>query len=190
MQESARTALSYVRSHAGDFGIDPKFWNNTEIHVHVPAGAIPKDGPSAGVTMTTAMTSLLSDRPVKPALAMTGEVTLTGKVLPVGGIKEKVLAAKRAGIKTVILPERNRKDLEEDIPAELREGMTFLYAKTVKDVLENALEPAPAPKKIRVTDKSNSAAKVPANQAKVNLDAPLPESVPQPTAPPASARES
>jgi ATP-dependent Lon protease len=114
--------LSYVRAHAEDFGIDPKFYDENELHVHVPAGAIPKDGPSAGVTMVTAMTSLLSGRPVKPALAMTGEVTLTGKVLPIGGVKEKVLAAKRAGIKTIILPERNRKDLLEDIPTELREA--------------------------------------------------------------------
>ena len=186
MQESARTALSYVRSHAADFGIDPKFWNDTEIHVHVPAGAIPKDGPSAGVTMTTAMTSLLSGRPVKPAMAMTGEVTLTGKVLPVGGIKEKVLAAKRAGIKTVILPERNRKDLEEDIPAQMREGMTFLFAKTITDVLDNALEPAPKEKRIRVKHAGAGEAGA-ANQAQVAVDTPLPADIPQPAAPPPAA---
>ncbi len=185
MQESARTALSYVRAHAADFGIDPKFWNETEIHVHVPAGAIPKDGPSAGVTMATAMVSLLTGRPVKPALAMTGEITLTGKALPVGGIKEKVLAAKRAGIKTLILPERNRKDLEEDIPAELREGLTFHFAKTVQDVLDNALEAPQKPKRIKVTDKNNE--KGASNQAQMAIDAPLPESLPQPTAPPATA---
>ncbi|MBC8103418.1 MAG: endopeptidase La [Cytophagales bacterium] len=189
MQESARTALSYVRAHAADFGIDPKFWNSTEIHVHVPAGAIPKDGPSAGVTMTTAMTSLLTGRPVKPALAMTGEVTLTGKVLPVGGIKEKVLAAKRAGIKTIILPDRNRKDLEEDIPEELRQGMTFIYAKNITDVLENALEAPQKPKRIKVENKNGAAENAAANQAQVAVDALLPESIPQPSAPPAAASQ-
>jgi ATP-dependent Lon protease len=188
MQESARTALSYVRAHASDFGIDPKFWNETELHVHVPAGAIPKDGPSAGVTMTAAITSLLSGRPIKPALAMTGEVTLTGKVLPVGGIKEKVLAAKRAGIKTVILPDRNRKDLEEDIPASLREGMSFIFAKTVTDVLNNALETPKKAQRIKVQDKSGANEKAAANQAQIAVDAPLPESIPQPTAPPPAAR--
>ena len=186
MQESARTALSFVRAHASDFGIDPKFWNETEMHVHVPAGAIPKDGPSAGVTMTTAITSLLTNRPVKPALAMTGEVTLTGKVLPVGGIKEKVLAAKRAGIKTVILPERNRKDLEEDIPQELRNGMTFIFAKTVTDVLNNALEAPLKPTRIKVS-KDGASEKAAANQAQLVVDAPLPDTLPVPTAPPASA---
>ena len=186
MQESARTALSFVRAHASDFGIDPKFWNETEMHVHVPAGAIPKDGPSAGVTMTTAITSLLTNRPVKPALAMTGEVTLTGKVLPVGGIKEKVLAAKRAGIKTVILPERNRKDLEEDIPQELRNGMTFIFAKTVTDVLNNALEAPLKPTRIKVS-KDGASEKAAANQAQIVVDAPLPDTLPVPTAPPASA---
>ena len=186
MQESARTALSYVRAHAQDFGIDPKVFNDTELHVHVPAGAIPKDGPSAGVTMTTVLTSLMTGRPVKPALAMTGEVTLTGKVLPVGGIKEKVLAAKRAGIKTVILPDRNRKDLEEDIPAELRAGMSFAFAKSVKEVLDMALEPLPPAKRIRVKDAGNSE-KAAANQAQVAIDAPLPDVLPTPTAPPPPA---
>jgi len=188
MQESAKTALSYVRAHAQDFGIDPKFWNDTEIHVHVPAGAIPKDGPSAGVTMAAAITSLLSGRPIKSALAMTGEVTLTGKVLPVGGIKEKVLAAKRAGIKTVILPERNRKDLEEDIPAEMRKGMTFLFAKHVNEVLDNALEAPAKPKRIKVTNNKGNAEKGAANQAQVAVDAPVPTDIPQPSAPPAVAK--
>ena len=180
MQESARTALSYVRAHAAEWGIDPNFWNENEIHVHVPAGATPKDGPSAGVTMTAAITSLLSGRKIKPALAMTGEVTLTGKVLPVGGIKEKVLAARRAGIKTVILPERNRKDLEEDIPAEMRAGMEFLFARTVSDVLNVALEPAtrPGPKKIKVTEKAASRKGTP-----VTVEIPLPDTLPQPSAP-------
>jgi ATP-dependent Lon protease len=184
MQESARTALSYVRAHADDLGIDPAFWSESEIHVHVPAGATPKDGPSAGVTMTTAIASLFSGRKVKPALAMTGEVTLTGKVLPVGGIKEKVLAAKRAGIRTVILPERNRKDLEEDLPETLREGMSFLFARTVGDVLNAALEPAPKAKRVKVTEKGGAAGKTP-----VPVEVPIPDpAVPRPTAPTATAK--
>ena len=146
MKESAQTALSYVRAHAGALNIPLDFYEKSDLHIHVPAGAVPKDGPSAGVTMTSAIASLLSGRPIKPALAMTGEVTLSGKVLPVGGIKEKVLAAKRAGIKTIILPERNRKDLMEDIPAELRKGMSFIFAKDVADVLDAALQPMDAPK--------------------------------------------
>lgn len=188
MQESARTALSYVRAHAQDFGIDPKVFSDTELHVHVPAGAIPKDGPSAGVTMTTVIASLMSGRPVKPALAMTGEVTLTGKVLPVGGIKEKVLAAKRAGIKTVILPERNRKDLEEDIPASLREGMSFLFARNVTEVLGHALEAPRRDQRIPVKKaRASSEEKAASNQAQMVVDAPLPDTVPQPTAPPPPA---
>jgi ATP-dependent Lon protease len=146
MKESAQAALSYVRAHAADIGIPADFYDKTDLHIHVPAGGVPKDGPSAGVTMTSAIASLLSGRPIKPALAMTGEVTLSGKVLPVGGIKEKVLAARRAGIKTVILPERNRKDLLEDIPEELRRDMTFLFAGNVQQVLDAALTPLNAPK--------------------------------------------
>jgi len=142
MKESAQAALSYVRAHAKDLHIKPDFYEKSDLHIHVPAGAIPKDGPSAGVTMTSAIASLLSGRPIKPALAMTGEVTLSGKVLPVGGIKEKVLAARRAGIKTVILPDRNRKDLMEDIPEELRKDMSFIFAKHVNEVIEAALQPA------------------------------------------------
>ena len=146
MKESAQTALSYVRAHADALHIAPDFYEKLDLHIHVPAGAVPKDGPSAGVTMTSAIASLLSGRPIKPALAMTGEVTLSGKVLPVGGIKEKVLAAKRAGIKTIILPERNRKDLTEDIPAELRKGMSFIFAKNVQEVIDAALQPLDVPK--------------------------------------------
>ena len=144
MKESAQAALSYVRSHAKDLHIKPDFYVKNDLHIHVPAGGVPKDGPSAGVTMTSAIASLLSGRPIKPALAMTGEVTLSGKVLPVGGIKEKVLAARRAGIKTVILPERNKKDLFEDIPESLRKDMSFIFAKTVDQVLDAALQPMDA----------------------------------------------
>ena len=146
MKESAQTALSYVRAHADALHIAPDFYETSDLHIHVPAGAVPKDGPSAGVTMTSAIASLLTGRPIKTALAMTGEVTLSGKVLPVGGIKEKVLAAKRAGIKTIILPERNRKDLMEDIPAELRKGMEFIFARDVHEVIAAALQPLDAPK--------------------------------------------
>ncbi len=144
MQESARTALSYVRAHAADFGIDPKFWNDTEIHVHVPAGAIPKDGPSAGVTMTTALASLLTHRPVRSTVGMTGEVTLQGRVLPIGGVKQKVLAAHRAGLREVILPARNGADLD-DVPEAVREQVTFHMVEDMSQVLELALEPEALP---------------------------------------------
>src|SRR4029450_9919808 len=125
MKESVQTALSWVRSHASDLGIRPDFWEHSDIHVHVPAGAIPKDGPSAGVTMATALVSLLTRRPLRKELAMTGEITLSGRVLAVGGIKEKVLAARRAGVRTVILPSRNEKNLLEDVPAEPRQRLTL-----------------------------------------------------------------
>src|SRR5581483_4124784 len=123
MRESAQAALSYVRSTAGRLGVDPAQFEGKTVHVHVPAGAIPKDGPSAGVTIVTALVSLATGRPVRSDVAMTGEITLRGKVLPVGGIKEKVLAARRAGIKTIILPKRNERDLE-DIPPEVRGELT------------------------------------------------------------------
>jgi ATP-dependent Lon protease len=142
MKESARIALSYVRGHAEDLGIDPSAFENSEFHVHVPAGAIPKDGPSAGVTMVTALASLLSARPVKHTVGMTGEVTLQGRVLPIGGLKQKVLAAHAAGLTDVILPERNRGDLD-DIPEEVREEMSFHPVMSVDEVLDVALEPAP-----------------------------------------------
>ena len=141
MKESARIALSYVRGHAEELGIDESAFENREFHVHVPAGAIPKDGPSAGVTMVTALASLLSGRPVKHTVGMTGEVTLQGRVLPIGGLKQKVLAARAAGLTDVILPERNRGDLDE-IPEEVREQMTFHPVMTVQEVLDRALEPA------------------------------------------------
>jgi ATP-dependent Lon protease len=119
-------------------GITKDFFEKTDIHIHVPAGAIPKDGPSAGVTMTTALVSLLTGRPAKNDVAMTGEITLRGKVMPIGGVKEKVLAARRAGIKTVILPERNMNDLE-DVPEELRKEMTFVPVERIDQVIESAL---------------------------------------------------
>jgi len=142
MKESARIALSYVRGHAEELGIDEEAFDGRDFHVHVPAGAIPKDGPSAGVTMTTALASLLSGRPVKHTVGMTGEVTLQGRVLPIGGLKQKVLAAHAAGITEVILPERNRGDLD-DVPEDVREQMTFHPVMTIDEVLERALEPAP-----------------------------------------------
>jgi len=141
MKESAQIALSYVRAHAEELGIDEHAFENRGFHVHVPAGAIPKDGPSAGVTMVTALASLLSGRPVKHTVGMTGEVTLQGRVLPIGGLKQKVLAAHAAGLTDVILPERNRGDLD-DIPEEVREQMTFHPVMTVQEVLDRALEPA------------------------------------------------
>lgn len=143
MQESARAALSYTRSRAEQLGIDPDFFEKMDIHMHVPAGAQPKDGPSAGVTMTTALVSLLTSRPVHSDVGMTGEITLRGQVLPIGGVKEKILAAHRAGLKKVILPKLNEPDLE-DLPEEVRKAMQFFLVERIDEVLENALEPVPA----------------------------------------------
>jgi ATP-dependent Lon protease len=140
MKESARIALSFVRSHAADLGIGRSAFDDREFHVHVPAGAIPKDGPSAGVTMVTALASLLSGRPVKHTVGMTGEVTLQGRVLPIGGLKQKVLAAHASGLTDVILPERNRPDLD-DVPEDVRSQMRFHPVMTVDEVLALALEP-------------------------------------------------
>src|SRR5919108_735632 len=140
MKESARIALSYVRSHADELGLDPEAFQR-EFHVHVPAGAIPKDGPSAGIAMTTAIASLLTSRPVKHTVGMTGELTLQGRVLPIGGLKQKVLAAHAAGLTEVFLPERNRGDLD-DVPEEIREQMTFHPVMSIDEVLDGALEPA------------------------------------------------
>jgi ATP-dependent Lon protease len=144
MKESARIALSYVRSHAEDLGIDESAFDDTSFHVHVPAGAIPKDGPSAGIAMTTALASLLSGRPVKHTVGMTGEVTLQGRVLPIGGLKQKALAAHAAGLSDVIMPERNRADLE-DVPEDVREELSFHPVMTLGEVLELALEPEASP---------------------------------------------
>ncbi|MDT7885455.1 MAG: endopeptidase La [Thermoflexus sp.] len=139
MRESAQAALSYVRAHAKDYGIPERFFDQSDIHIHVPAGAVPKDGPSAGITIVTALVSLLTDRPVRPDVGMTGEITLRGKVLPVGGIKEKALAAHRVGLRTVILPKRNEKDLE-DIPEDVRQALQFVLVETIDEALQVALQ--------------------------------------------------
>jgi ATP-dependent Lon protease len=141
MKESARAALSWLRTHAKEYGIDPDFFKTAEMHVHVPSGAIPKDGPSAGVTMATAMASQLTGRPVRGDLAMTGEITLSGRVLPIGGVKEKVLAARRVGIREVILPKANGKNVDEDLTPELRRDMTVHLVSTIDEVLALALLP-------------------------------------------------
>ena len=141
MQESAHAALSYVRSKASNLGLDSDFFDKSDIHLHIPAGAAPKDGPSAGVAIATALVSLVSGRPVRREVGMTGEITLRGQVLPVGGVKEKVLAAHRSGLKSVVLPSYNEADLE-DIPEEVRKEIQFVFAETVDDVLKAALEPA------------------------------------------------
>jgi ATP-dependent Lon protease len=144
MKESAKAALSYVRSHADDLHVDVSTLESQDLHIHVPAGGVPKDGPSAGVTMFTALTSLLSGRRVRPDTAMTGECTLRGRVLPVGGIKAKVLAAHRAGITRVILPQGNARDLD-DVPKEARAAMEFIFADDMRQVIEAALEPIDSP---------------------------------------------
>jgi ATP-dependent Lon protease len=139
MQESARAALSYVRSRAASLNLSQEFFEKNDLHMHIPSGAQPKDGPSAGVTMATALVSLISGRKVIPQVGMTGEITLRGQVLPIGGVKEKVLAAHRSGLTTVILPKRNEQDVE-DVPDEIRSSMKFIFAESVDDVLNAALE--------------------------------------------------
>jgi ATP-dependent Lon protease len=139
MQESMQAALTWVRSNARELGIDESFFADHDIHIHVPAGAIPKDGPSAGVTMVTALVSLLTDKPVRPLTAMTGEITLSGNVLPIGGVKEKTLAAKRAGVTDIILPEENRQNVLEDLTAEQLQGLNMHYVKSIPELLEIAL---------------------------------------------------
>lgn len=140
MKESAQIALSYVRAHAVEFGIDPQVFDNADIHLHVPAGAIPKDGPSAGITMVTALVSLLTERNVRSNVGMTGEISLQGQILPIGGLKQKVLAAHRAGLTTVICPQRNEQDLD-DVPEDVRREMTFILVETIDEVLKHALRP-------------------------------------------------
>jgi ATP-dependent Lon protease len=144
MKESAQAALSLVKARSRELGIEPEVLEKSDIHVHVPAGATPKDGPSAGVAMFVALASLLTARPVRSDVAMTGEISLRGLVLPIGGVKEKVLAALRAGISTVILPERNRRDLEE-IPSDARDKLEFVWVERVDDALAAALSAAPTP---------------------------------------------
>jgi ATP-dependent Lon protease len=141
MKESAQTALSWVRAHARQLGIEESFFERVDLHLHVPEGAIPKDGPSAGVTLVTAIVSLLTGRPVRPRVAMTGEMTLSGRVLPVGGIKEKVLAAHRLGVKEVLLPRRNEKAVKEDIPDNVRGDLKLILVSSIEEVLETALMP-------------------------------------------------
>jgi ATP-dependent Lon protease len=157
MRESAQAALSYVRSKASELGVDERFFDHTDIHLHVPSGAVPKDGPSAGVTMATAIASLITGRPVRDDVAMTGEITLRGQVLPIGGLKEKVLAAHRVGVKMVIIPKRNEKDLD-DIPQEVRDSMKFVLADCVDQVFEAALR-ADGQSKRRATGRTKRAAK-------------------------------
>jgi ATP-dependent Lon protease len=147
MKESAQTALSFVRSRAAELGLDENFYDNLEVHVHVPEGAVPKDGPSAGITLATALTSALTGRPVRKEVAMTGEITLRGRVLPIGGLKEKVLAAHRAGVYTVLLPHENEKDLD-DIPKNVSKEMTFHLVKHMDEVFSKALAPKPTAKKV------------------------------------------
>jgi ATP-dependent Lon protease len=153
MKESARAALSWFRAHAAAYGADPDFFKNAEIHLHVPSGAIPKDGPSAGVTIATALASELTRRPVRGDIAMTGEITLSGRVLPVGGIKEKVLAARRVGIREVIIPRQNEKNINEDLTEELRRDLTIHYVQAVDEVLLLALTPGPKAAASRKTDR-------------------------------------
>jgi ATP-dependent Lon protease len=152
MKESARTALSWFRAHATRYGVDPAFYKDSELHLHVPSGAIPKDGPSAGVTMVTALASTLSGRPVRGDVAMTGEITLSGRVLPVGGIKEKVLAARRHGITEVILPRQNEKNIKEDLTEDLRRELTIHYVAHMEEVLAIALQPSSAQTKVGIVD--------------------------------------
>jgi ATP-dependent Lon protease len=147
MQESMQAALTWVRSNATQLGIQENIFADHDIHIHVPAGAIPKDGPSAGVTMATALVSLLTGRRLRPYTAMTGEITLSGNVLPVGGIKEKVLAARRAGVHDVILPAENDTNLREDLTPEQLEGVNVHFAKTIEEVLAIALPSNPAEEK-------------------------------------------
>lgn len=178
MQESAKTAVSYVRANAAKLGIDPTFWETSEIHIHAPAGAVPKDGPSAGITLVTALVSLLTQRPLEEHLAMTGEVTLTGRVLPVGGLKEKLLAAHRQGCTTVIVPERNRKDIVEDVPEDVRADLNIVYVSDVLEVIDLALKPKARAKRTSATG---------SHQVVPDIVIPLVPTLPAKDAPPAMA---
>ncbi len=151
MQESMQAALAWVRAHAEEYNIDPDFFQNQDIHIHVPAGAIPKDGPSAGITMVSALVSALTHRPIRPHVAMTGEITLSGQVLPVGGVKEKVLAARRAGVKEVLLPADNEPNVKEDLQDDMLEGVELRYVKTIREAIGLALEKSPAPAEVQAS---------------------------------------
>jgi len=189
MQESARAAVSHLRSSGDTLGLAPDLFKKHDLHVHVPAGAIPKDGPSAGVTMATAILSAIRKQPVRSDVAMTGEITLSGAVLPVGGIREKALAARRYGITTFVLPERNAVDIP-DLPEEVRRDMTFVPVKTLDEVLKLALPPQDAP---AVTAPAPPAAPAPERAAEVERaaepeDAPADEpGAPAAAEPPASS---
>jgi len=139
MQESARAAMSYARSKLAEFGVEENVFENQDVHIHVPSGATPKDGPSAGIAMATALISILSNKPVNKYVAMTGEITLRGRVLPIGGLKEKALGALRAGIKTIVIPEKNRRDLEE-IPLYVKKKINFIPVKNMSEVLDIAFK--------------------------------------------------
>jgi ATP-dependent Lon protease len=162
MQESMQAALTWVRSNAASLHISDDFFSSHDLHIHVPAGAIPKDGPSAGITMTTALVSLLTDRPVRPYTAMTGEVTLSGNVLPIGGVKEKVLAAKRAGVRTIILPADNKTNVEEDLTADQLEGLSIYYVSTMQEVLGVALPSSAAEQRVDDREREEVLRQVPA----------------------------
>ena len=158
MQESAQAAYSWVRAHADELGVDPEWFEKNDIHIHVPAGAVPKDGPSAGVTMATAIVSLITGRPVSEKVGMTGEITLTGQVLQIGGVREKVLAAQRAGLEKVILPRENEADLV-DLPQETRDQVEFILADAIEEVLAQAFDEAEAGHRPAVaTDRQAAAA--------------------------------
>jgi ATP-dependent Lon protease len=153
MKESAHAAMSYLRSHATALKIDPKWFTKTDVHIHVPAGAVPKDGPSAGVAISAALISLFKGRAIEQNLAMTGEVTLTGRVLPVGGVREKVLAARRAGIKKILIPRHNEKDLIE-LPDEVKADVTFVSIDTLDDVVPQLFPGIPRPKPAKPSPKT------------------------------------
>jgi ATP-dependent Lon protease len=161
MKESAQAALSFLRSRSSELKLSDEFFNKHDVHIHVPAGAVPKDGPSAGVAMATSLVSALTGRHVDASVAMTGEITLTGQVLPIGGVKEKVLGAKRAGIKRVILPRRNEPDVSEDVPPEVRKTLKFAYVDDLSQVLSEALG-APIIKAVETTNGRRNGRQLPA----------------------------